>query len=138
MNDILSTPCPMKPIKKYLQWDTDEEMDVVNILVNSTVSIPASSTVSIPIMNTTIEDASTKFTNLVNNPVSSTPIILTTSMDTRKRLWFEDEVHDDMGTKGTEQISLPGGVILVDRHDQYDTRVKYWVLMMNLVFCVWR
>ena len=36
------------------------------------------------------------------------------SMDTRKRLWFEDGVHDDMGIKGTEQISLPDGLILVE------------------------
>ena len=51
---------------------------------------------------------------MVNNLVSSTPFIPTTSTDTRKSLQFEDEVHDDMGTKCAEEISLPGGVILVD------------------------
>ena len=175
-NNILSTPCPMKHIKKYLQQNIDEELYVVNNLVDNRVSRPTSSTfstpitnasvedastkvtnsvnnpvsstvstltssmVSTPITNATIEDASTKVTNLVNNPVSrltsgmvstpimnatiedastkasnsvnnlvsSTPIIPTTSMDTRKRLPSEDEIQDGAGTKGTD------GVILVE------------------------
>ena len=111
LNEILSTSCPTKHIKKYLQCDIDEELDVVNNLVNITVSIPTSSMSSTPIMN---EHESTKVASLVNNPVSSTPIILTTGMDTRKRLWFENEVQYDTGTKGAEQISLPGGEILVE------------------------
>ena len=60
------------------------QVQVTN-LVNNLVSRPTSSTVSKPIMNATIEDASTKASNSVNNLVSSTPTILTTSTNTRKR-----------------------------------------------------
>ena len=38
MNDILSTPCPMKHIKKYLQ-DIDEELDTVNNPADSTLQL---------------------------------------------------------------------------------------------------
>ena len=81
MNEILSTPCPMKHIKKYIQQDIDEELDAVNNPVSSTVSIPTSSMVSTAIMN---EDGSMKVASLVNNLVSSTPIIPTTSTGYKK------------------------------------------------------
>ena len=56
-NEILSTPCPMKHIKKYIQQDIDKEMDAVNSLVSSTVSIPTRIMVTTKLMN---EDESTK------------------------------------------------------------------------------
>ena len=46
--------------------------------------------------------------------MQSTPIILTRSTDTKKRLHFEDEVSDDLVTTGTEGITLPDGVVLVE------------------------
>ena len=80
MNEILSTPCPMKHIKKYIQQDIEYKLDAVNNLVNSTVSIPTSSMVSTAIMN---EDGSKKVASSVNNLVSGIPIIPTTSANTR-------------------------------------------------------
>ena len=79
-------------------------MDVVNNLVSSTDIRPTSSTVSTPIVkDNCTEDPSTSGTNTVNNLVSSMPIALTSSIDTRKQLQFEDE-----------HIDLPEGIILVE------------------------
>ena len=81
-------------------------MDVVNKPVDSTVS----SMVSTPTMkDISDEDASTNNTNAVNNPVSSTP---STPIRIQGRGYDVKMKFTDMGIKGTEQISLPDGVIL--------------------------
>ena len=74
-NDILSTPCPMKHIKKYLQ-DLDKELDPVKNMVSSSISRLTNSMVNTPMTTGTVENASTGGSNTVISPVSSTPIIL--------------------------------------------------------------
>ena len=86
-NEILSTPCPMKHIKKYIQQDIDGEMDAVNNPVSSTVSIPTSSTVMTEIMS---EDKSVQVASSVNNPVSST-VSIPTSSTVMTEIMNEDE-----------------------------------------------
>ena len=136
MNDILSTPCPMKHIKKYLQWDLDEELDLVKSTVSSAVSSPTTSIVSMPMTTGTIENASTGGINMVISLVISTPIVLmqsthiiqTRSTDTKKRLCFEDEVNDDLVTTGTERDYSARWCSFGRRHAGHNTdwSIEFW------------
>ena len=77
---------------------------------------------SMPMTTGTIKNASTGGINTVISlvisthivPMQSTPIILTRSTDTKKKLHFEDEVNNDLVTTGTEGITLPDGVVLTE------------------------
>ena len=110
----LTTSMVIMPITKGTVEEASTETSImVNTIVGSTGSRLTTSMVTMPITKGTVEDASTEANIMVNGPVSSTPIIQTTSMDMRKRLHFENEVKDDLETKGTEVITLPDGVILV-------------------------
>ena len=84
-NEILSTLCPMKHIKKYIQRDIDEEMDAVNNLVSSTVNIPTSSMVMTEILN----EESMQVASSVNSLVSSTVSIPTSSMVMTEMMWCD-------------------------------------------------
>ena len=106
-----TTSMASTPINKGTFEDARQEecTGTVKNTVSSTASRLTTSMDSTPINKGTFEDANAEGIITINGPVSSTPTTHTSSMDTRKRLHF-----DDLGNTGTNGITLPDGVTLVE------------------------